>query len=355
MKRKICFAITSITDNGVTRVISILLDQIDYSQYDVSVLLTRKVPRKRALNEKARIIEVSRDRDNGLFGKIQNIRELNRILKAENFDVIIALGDYAAMYVLLGCYGISAKKIVSERNDPNREPDKKVFRILRDLVYKRADSIVCQTNDAAAYFADIVQNRVVIYNPISDNLPVYQCKERQKTIVNFCRIDTQKNLPLLIDAFSDFSKEHAEYEMVIYGDGPQKKAIEDYIQQSGVADKIQLQDFCLNIHEKVMTASMFVSSSDFEGMSNSMLEAMGMGMPVICTDCPIGGAHEVIHSGENGILVPCNDKAALVAAMKAVAENPDYAQSLGQNALKINQLLDKETISRQWWALLENL
>lgn len=57
--------------------------------------------------------------------------------------------------------------------------------------------------------------------------------ERKKVIVNFCRIDTQKNLPLLIDAFSDFSKEHGEYELVIYGDGPEKKNIQDFLQICG--------------------------------------------------------------------------------------------------------------------------
>ena len=49
-----------------------------------------------------------------------------------------------------------------------------------------------------------------------------------------------------------------------------------------------------NVHSYIINASMFVSSSDFEGMSNSMLEAMAIGLPVVCTDCPIGGAKMVI-------------------------------------------------------------
>lgn len=52
---------------------------------------------------------------------------------------------------------------------------------------------------------------------------------------------------------------------------------------------------------------MFVSSSDFEGISNSMLEAMGMGLPVVVTDCPVGGARMVIQDGVNGLLVPVGD------------------------------------------------
>lgn len=353
MKKKICFAITSITDNGVTRVVSILLDQIDYSKYDVSVLLTRKVPRKGVLNENARIIEVKEDIGSGVLGKVRNILELHHILKVEAFDVIVALGDYAAMYVLFGCFGVQAKKIVSERNDPNREPDKKAFRKLRDIVYKGTDVIVCQTYDAAEYFSNIVKRRVVIYNPISDNLPIYVEKNKKKEIVNFCRIDKQKNLPLLIDAFSDFFKDHKEYELIIYGDGPEKNRIMEYINQSGVAENIHLHNFCQNVHEKIQSAAMFVSSSDFEGMSNSMIEAMGMGIPVICTDCPIGGAHEVIQTGKNGILVPVRNKNAMVNAMRQIADNPEFAKKLSKNAMELRITLSKEKICDLWWHLID--
>lgn len=352
-KKKICFAITSITDNGVTRVVSILLDHIDYSKYDVSVLLTRKVPRKRTLNEKARIIEVTKDICSGLLGKFRNVSELHGILKKENFDVIIALGDYAAMYVLLACRGIRAKKIVSERNDPNREPEKKVFRKLRDKVYKKADMIVCQTNDAAAYFSDIVKQRVIIHNPISENLPVSDRKKVTKRIVNFCRVDKQKNLELLIDAFGDFAEKHPDYSLEIYGNGPEKQNVEAYAHASAAADRIVLKDFCLNIHDEIKQAAMFVSSSDFEGMSNSMLEAMGIGLPTICTDCPIGGAHEIIQSGENGILVPVGDKKAMSEAMSRVSDDKELADRLSESAVKIRDTLSHTKICEQWWALID--
>ena len=62
-----------------------------------------------------------------------------------------------------------------------------------------------------------------------------------------------------------------------------------------------------NVQTYIVNASVFVSSSDFEGMSNSMLEAMAIGLPVVCTDCPIGGARMVIKNNINGILTPVGD------------------------------------------------
>lgn len=352
-KQKICFSITSITDNGVTRVVSILLNEIDYQKYDVTLLLTRKRPRRRSVNPNVKIIEVSKDLSKGIFGKISNIYEIHRILKKEKFDKIIALGDYAAIYTLIASYCMKCYKIISERNDPNREPDKKIFRILRDIVYRTADLIVCQTRDAAKYYKEIVKERVIIPNPISNELPLYTSGERDKRVVNFCRIDKQKNLPLLIDAFKEFIKIHKDYILEIYGDGPSKEEIYQYINSSGMVDYIKMYDFSLDIHEKIKKASMFVSSSDFEGMSNSMLEAMAIGVPTICTDCPIGGAKEVIETGVNGWLIPVNDKKSLVNVMNYVADNPDVAECVANNGTKIRKTLAKEKICSEWWKIIK--
>ena len=65
-----------------------------------------------------------------------------------------------------------------------------------------------------------------------------------------------------------------------------------------------------------------------------MLEAMGMGLPVVCTNCPIGGAGEVIKNKENGILVPTNDVKALTEAMLELLDNPDLRNKIRKNAEK---------------------
>ena len=92
---------------------------------------------------------------------------------------------------------------------------------------------------------------------------------------------------------------------------------------------------------------MFVSSSDREGISNSMLEAMAVGLPCVCTDCLGGGARMMIEDGENGLLVPMKDANALCLAMKKIIENPALAEKLSQNAVKIRERLEPEKICGQ--------
>ena len=97
---------------------------------------------------------------------------------------------------------------------------------------------------------------------------------------------------------------------------------------------------------------MFVSSSDFEGMSNSMLEAMALGLPCVCTDCPAGGARAVIKDGENGLLTPVGDSHALYLAMKKVAENPELAAKLSKNSVKIREEQSVDKIIKKWMELI---
>jgi glycosyltransferase involved in cell wall biosynthesis len=157
-----------------------------------------------------------------------------------------------------------------------------------------------------------------------------------------------------MDAFELFYQDFPEYELYIYGDAVGNGA-EDYLQivkeklvGLSCKDKVHLLPSCIDIHNVIKSYSMFVSSSDFEGMSNSMLEALAMGLPCVCTDCPAGGARAVIKDGENGLLVPVGDKRKLYEAMKQVAENSVFAKKLSQNGMKIRKLQSVDNIIKEW-------
>lgn len=99
---------------------------------------------------------------------------------------------------------------------------------------------------------------------------------------------------------------------------------------------------------------MFVSSSDYEGLSNSMLEAMAIGLPCVCTDCLGGGTREVMVDHENGLIVPVNDTEALFAAMKEYATSFDLSKKCSENAARIREALSVEKITKQWIQVVEN-
>ena len=84
-----------------------------------------------------------------------------------------------------------------------------------------------------------------------------------------------------------------------------------------------------------------------------MIEAMAIGLPTICTDCPCGGARMVINDGVNGLLVPVGNKEVLVKMLYRIAENESLQKSLGLNGETIRNELSSDMIVKKWKILIE--
>lgn len=293
--------------------------------------------------------------------KAQYYNELKALRKhiKENPDAkIISFLQPSIPLTLLAARELPNKVVVSERADPYRLLKKRYGYNFIKKYYQRADAIVFQTNDAmAAYPENISKKGTVIFNPINDKLPEPRFGEREKYVTTFCRISRQKNLPVLIEAFAEFHKNFNDYRLKIIGE-PQNdddraalaetKALADKL---GVSDYIDYLPFSTQVHSLIIHDAMYVNSSDYEGMSNAMLEAMAIGMPVICTDCPIGGANAVIESGENGILTQVGNSIEMSEAMKKIAGDKAFSEKLSRNAAQIRCKLSLENTAKKWMEL----
>ena len=162
----------------------------------------------------------------------------------------------------------------------------------------------------------------------------------------------------MVEAFSQVHSKHPEYTLRIIGDAPNEEgrevlqAIDKQLDKLNLKESVKLEPFMKNVHEAIIKDCMYINSSDYEGISNAMLEAMAIGMPVVCTDCPIGGAKATITDGENGLLVPIQNVEALANAMNRVIEEDRLADKLSQNASKLRELLSLEMITNSWDKLL---
>ena len=140
--------------------------------------------------------------------------------------------------------------------------------------------------------------------------------------------------------------------MKIYGTGLIEEEIKNYIKDKQADEFILMEGFSNRVHESILDCAGFLSSSDYEGLSNSMLEAMAIGLPCVCTDCPIGGAHMMIQDGINGLLVPVKDVSAMRDAIIELIENPNLGERMSIEAEKVKRLLDEKVICKKWEALL---
>jgi len=283
------------------------------------------------------------------------IKKLKEKLESEPDTVVISFLQPSVPMTLIAAKNLPNRVVVSERGDPKRLLKKRYGYKFIKKYYSRADAVVFQTNDAKAAYPDNVSSKgTVIFNPINDKLPKPYHGEREKYITTFCRISRQKNLLVLVQAFADFHKEFSDYKLKIIGEPQNDDDRAHLAEAKELAEKLLITDFIdflpfsSEVHNLIIHDAMYVNSSDYEGMSNAMLEAMAIGMPVVCTDCPIGGANAVIENGRNGMLTKVGDPKDFADAIIKVLSDKELAESLSLNAAKIRDELSLENISRKW-------
>ena len=253
------------------------------------------------------------------------------------------------------------KIIYAETNASNKYKTERFYELMRKTI-RKSNAFVFQTNDEKSEhgLTDSKQAHV-IHNPIKPDLPEPYTGIRNKTIVNFCRLSRQKNLLLLIKAFEMLHTEFPDYKLKLYADTSDpnnteyRNELTTYISENNLGNSVFLLPPSSDIHNIILDCAMFVSSSDFEGISNSMIEAMAIGLPCICTDCDGGGAREMITHGENGLLVPVRDAAALKEAMARMITEDGLAEKCSKKAAEIRETHSIEKISEKWLEIINNM
>ncbi len=341
--RKLIFVSNRLHGGGAERVLCTLANEFVATGVDVTMMSFR-TDQHYPLHPAVKIKQLSNSRR-----LLMRVWDLRKKIKQYRADVLISFESYPNVITILACMGLHKRVIISERNNPAIVGAGLLKTPLRNFLYRFCDVLVCQTPDAKQFFPKAIQNKtVIISNPLMEGLPAPYTGPRSPIIVNFCRLQKQKNLPLLIEAFEIFYKEFPQYTLEIYGNGPEKTYLETLIQASPAKSAIHLYPARPDIHSHILKSAMFVSSSDFEGLSNSMLEAMAIGLPVICTDCEGGGARMIIKNEGNGLLVPCKNAPLLANAMARVAKDKAFSMHLGQQAAKLREELDPIKIYQQW-------
>ena len=349
----ISFVCQSLGNGGAERVVSILINYFYQKKYNVQLVLLYENTIDYYIPENISVIFLNwADKKNPLKF-LPRLKQLRNTIKGDIVFSFLFLAIFNTVFANL--FG-RKKIIVSERNDPHNDPPGRIRKHLRILSYFLSDAVIFQTERAKKYFPLGIQKKgIVIPNPIQKGLIQKSGAMREKKVVSVCRLNKQKNIPMSLDAFLKFSQQYPDFIFEIYGTGELESEIKAYISKLSLEDKVVLKGFSNNVHKEIVNAMMYISSSDYEGISNSMLEAMAIGLPTICTDCPIGGARQVIKSQDNGILIPIGDVSALTNAMFKIVENKDFRDFLSTNAIKVRQIYDMENICREWEKVLNEI
>ena len=127
------------------------------------------------------------------------------------------------------------------------------------------------------------------------------------------------------------------------------------IDSIGLSDRAFLKGTSKQIHSLIYNASLFVLSSDYEGLPNTLLEAMALGIPSISTDCKPGGAREIIDDGVDGLITPIGDVDKLAAAMLKMIRESDKTDVMAKKALLSMEKFKPAAIYFKWEEYFQNL
>ena len=138
-----------------------------------------------------------------------------------------------------------------------------------------------------------------------------------------------ENLVKAVSAVNDVTP----LRLLLVGDGPLKSKIVSTAKEFDMGDKIDFTGSVLNPHKYAARCNIFICSSLFEGFSNSLLEALALGLPVVSTDHDFG-AREIIENGKSGILVPVGTPEKMAEAVLKLLQNRTLAAKMGEEAKK---------------------
>lgn len=277
-------------------------------------------------------------------------------IKKEKPDVIIPFTEGVYCFTILALLGTRFPIIASERLDPSAMSASR--KILKRLLLPLADWLVVQTQSIKEYFPKSIQKKTsVIYNPVNEEVfgvndnGRWTMDNQQNRIISVGRLYPQKNQQLMIRAFAQIADKFPDWQLVIYGEGPLRDSLELIVDSLQLRGRVLLPGRTENVVEELRKSKIFCMSSDYEGMSNSMIEAICMGLPIITTK--VSGTEELIKDGENGLLVEIGNEKELADAFATLMSNAKMAKSLSEhNTLLASRFKIDEIVSR--WISLTN-
>lgn len=294
---------------------------------------------------------------NKWFSRLSKPRILRALMREEKADVMVSFLTNVNVVSLLAARGLGIPLIVGERTDPANQRISSSLKFLRKVLYSQASAVLVQTQRATEYFKSWSLRKLrVIPNPLPANL-IFQAPNAlaPSVVLAMGRLVPTKQFDRLIENFSQIAAAYPDWQLHIYGDGPEREKLQQLIVEKGLASRMLLKGKTDKPWEVMRQARVFAMSSRLEGFPNVMLEAMASGLPVVCYDCP-SGPSELSLDGKVAKLVPLDHEQFFQQQLRSLMQNElERAQLAQQGQESVFERYSQPQVLQQWDELLKEV
>ena len=333
---RIAFVIPTLDQSGAERQLTLLARGLPRDEFSVHVIaLNRGGPFADELRAAGISVEVLGKRFR--FDPLTYLR-LRSSLRAVKPDIVQSFLFAANSYVRLpGIAPVNCQVVVSERCVDSW---KSGWQLAMDRRLIGCTNAMTANSASVASFYEAVGvpgNLITVIPNALPGVPARYTRDQAREIlglrpedrvVGFSgRLAPQKRLPDLIWGFQLLHQVVENARLVIVGEGPERDSLTSCASQLGCREKIVFTGHRADAWPLLIALDAFVLPSEFEGMSNSLMEAMSLGVPCVASD--IAPNLELINHEETGLIFPLGKSPELTKALVRVLQSPELASKLG--------------------------
>lgn len=348
-KIRICHVSMCLSTGGLERLLVEFARRTDPQKFDLQFVALGKLgtPAEEIRSLGHRVTSLSETSAAGRLGKF---RELAKLFRNEQIDVIHSHNTYAHFYSALAGRYANVPVILNTQHGRGCGPHWKQ-RLHFFLANRLAHQVLAVSEDSARICQQ--QDRwsrpkiSALWNGIDLQRFAYHGPANHSTAISVARLSPEKDFGTLIRATALVVREFPDFHLTLVGDGPERSFLEELTAQLELTRQVTFLGERNDVPALLKQAAMFVSSSSTEGISLTLLEAMAVGLPIVTT--AVGGNPEVVQDEVTGYLVPaCNPK-RLAEAICLHLRQKDTWQAMGELARnRVEQQFNIERMIREY-------
>lgn len=275
---------------------------------------------------------------NELFAK------LNQII-SDNVDIVITCHPDIGMIMsdFRKKNKLSYKLIMTDHTHYQFYSD--LRKLINFCTYKKADKLIVLNNENKLFYKKKIKSVQSISNGIAkfETSPVNYAN---KIIISVGRLEEVKGYDLLIDSFALISEKYPDWKIYLFGEGTQRRYIEEKIIDLNLTNQIILKGVTDNVYEAMNKGSFFVFPSRLEGFGLVLLEAMQSGLG--CISFKGAWSKEIIIDNYNGLIVDYLNIVEFSRAMEIMMKNESFREDMGNNAKKSIEKFYIQNVINEW-------